>query len=128
MARIAMPAMVEEVRAAAEAGAAGPHFLVVTYPAQGHINPARHLARRLLRATGARVTISTAVSAFRKMFPGDEEGAAAGKARSSSSAAAAAGRRGPPAPCPPPPPPVSSHGWGTGEWDRESKRIGRERD
>ena len=55
-----------------------------------------------------------------------EEGAAAGKARSSSSAAAAAGRRGPPAPCPPPPPPpVSSHGWGTGEWDRESKRIGR---
>jgi len=74
-----MPAMVEEVRAAAEAGAAGPHFLVVTYPAQGHINPARHLARRLLRATGARVTISTAVSAFRKMFPGDEEGAAAGE-------------------------------------------------
>jgi len=74
-----MPAMVEEVRAAAEAGAAGPHFLVVTYPAQGHINPARHLARRLLRATGARVTISTAASAFRKMFPGDEEGAAAGE-------------------------------------------------
>ncbi|XP_025815109.1 cyanidin 3-O-rutinoside 5-O-glucosyltransferase-like [Panicum hallii] len=72
-----MPAMVEEVPAEAAAGAAEPHFLVVTYPAQGHINPARHLARRLLRATGARVTISTAVSAFRKMFPGDEEGAAA---------------------------------------------------
>ncbi|CAM0880003.1 unnamed protein product [Alopecurus aequalis] len=65
-----MPAMVE--RAAGEA----PHFLVVTYPAQGHINPARHLARRLLRATpGARVTVSTAVSACRKMFPdaGDAE-------------------------------------------------------
>uniref|UniRef100_A0A0E0JEW1 Glycosyltransferase n=1 Tax=Oryza punctata TaxID=4537 RepID=A0A0E0JEW1_ORYPU len=45
-----------------------PHFLVVTYPAQGHINPARHLARRLARDTGARVTISTAVSACRKMF------------------------------------------------------------
>ncbi|GJN05614.1 hypothetical protein PR202_ga23261 [Eleusine coracana subsp. coracana] len=47
-----------------------PHFLIVTYPAQGHINPARHLARRLLRATGARVTVSTAVSGYRKMFPG----------------------------------------------------------
>ncbi|KAF0916106.1 hypothetical protein E2562_000714 [Oryza meyeriana var. granulata] len=54
-----MPAMEEEN---------GPHFLVVTYPAQGHINPARHLALRLMRATGARVTISTAVSACRKMF------------------------------------------------------------
>ena len=49
-----------------------PHFLVVTFPAQGHINPARHLARRLLRATGARVTVCTAVSALRKMFPGAE--------------------------------------------------------
>ncbi|XP_062194655.1 UDP-glycosyltransferase 75C1-like [Phragmites australis] len=66
-----MPAM-EEISAAAPE----PHFLVATYPAQGHINPARHLARRLLRATGARVTVSTAVSAYRKMFPGavaDEE-------------------------------------------------------
>ncbi|CAO2161313.1 unnamed protein product [Urochloa humidicola] len=61
-----MPAMAEEV---VPAPAPEPHFLVVTYPAQGHINPARHLARRLLRATGARVTVSTAVSAFRKMFP-----------------------------------------------------------
>jgi hypothetical protein len=68
-----MPAMVEEeevVRgAAAPAPEPEPHFLVVTFPAQGHINPARHLARRLLRATGARVTVSTAVSALRKMFP-----------------------------------------------------------
>ncbi|CAL4951978.1 unnamed protein product [Urochloa decumbens] len=62
-----MPAMAEE--AVVPAAAPEPHFLVVTYPAQGHINPARHLARRLLRATGARVTVSTAVSAFRKMFP-----------------------------------------------------------
>ncbi|KAL6861848.1 hypothetical protein ACP4OV_017548 [Aristida adscensionis] len=54
-----------------------PHFLVVTFPVQGHINPARHLARRLLRATpAARVTVSTAVSAYRRMFPGaaDDEG------------------------------------------------------
>uniref|UniRef100_A0ACD5VV40 Uncharacterized protein n=1 Tax=Avena sativa TaxID=4498 RepID=A0ACD5VV40_AVESA len=66
-----MPAMVaQEVERAA--AAAAPHFLVVTYPAQGHINPARHLALRLLRATpGAHVTLSTAVSACRKMFPRD---------------------------------------------------------
>ncbi|XP_040377514.1 UDP-glycosyltransferase 75C1-like [Oryza brachyantha] len=56
-----MPALEEEPRPQ-------PHFLVVTYPAQGHINPARHLAQRLARATGARVTFSTAVSACRKMF------------------------------------------------------------
>uniref|UniRef100_A0A0D3EKB2 Uncharacterized protein n=1 Tax=Oryza barthii TaxID=65489 RepID=A0A0D3EKB2_9ORYZ len=68
-----MPAMEEEA-VANEAH----HFLVVTYPAQGHINPARHLARRLARAApGARVTISTAVSACRKMF-GDAAAAGAG--------------------------------------------------
>ncbi|KAG0536222.1 hypothetical protein BDA96_03G045900 [Sorghum bicolor] len=67
-----MPAMVEEevVRGAAAAPEPEPHFLVVTFPAMGHINPARHLARRLLRATGARVTVSTSVFALRKMFPG----------------------------------------------------------
>ncbi|CAM0908933.1 unnamed protein product [Alopecurus aequalis] len=67
-----MPAMVDRAAAPGEA----PHFLLVTFPAQGHINPARHLALRLLRATpGARVTVSTAVSACRKMFPdaGEEE-------------------------------------------------------
>ncbi|CAO2209650.1 unnamed protein product [Urochloa humidicola] len=64
-----MPAMAEEVVVPPAAAPAEPHILVVTYPAQGHINPARHLALRLLRATGARVTVSTAVSAFRKMFP-----------------------------------------------------------
>ncbi|KAL6848068.1 hypothetical protein ACP4OV_022196 [Aristida adscensionis] len=62
-----MPAM--EEAAAAAAAATEPHFLIVTYPAQGHINPVRHLARRLRRATGARVTVSTAVSAYRKLFP-----------------------------------------------------------
>ncbi|KAJ6819614.1 cyanidin 3-O-rutinoside 5-O-glucosyltransferase-like [Iris pallida] len=45
------------------------HFLLVTYPAQGHINPVLHLARRLAAANGAAVTFSTAVSAHRRMFP-----------------------------------------------------------
>ncbi|XP_040376296.1 cyanidin 3-O-rutinoside 5-O-glucosyltransferase-like [Oryza brachyantha] len=45
------------------------HFLVVAYPAQGHINPARALAARLARVTGADVTLSAAVSAHRRMFP-----------------------------------------------------------
>lgn len=44
------------------------HFLVITFPAQGHINPAHHLARRLTRFTGADVTFSTAISAHRRMF------------------------------------------------------------
>ncbi|CAN6164457.1 unnamed protein product [Urochloa humidicola] len=46
-----------------------PHFLIVTYPAHGHINPARHLAWRLLLRYGATVTIATAMSGYRKMFP-----------------------------------------------------------
>ncbi|XP_047072309.1 cyanidin 3-O-rutinoside 5-O-glucosyltransferase-like [Lolium rigidum] len=46
------------------------HFLVVAFPGQGHINPARALAERLVRAMpGARVTLSAAVSAHRLMFP-----------------------------------------------------------
>ncbi|XP_008791887.2 phloretin 4'-O-glucosyltransferase-like [Phoenix dactylifera] len=45
------------------------HFLIVAYPAQGHINPALHLARRLASTTGAHVTFSTAISAHRRMFP-----------------------------------------------------------
>ncbi|KQK03014.1 crocetin glucosyltransferase, chloroplastic [Brachypodium distachyon] len=68
-----MPAMAREEKVAetkAKAKPAPPHYLVVTFPAQGHISPARHLAQRLLRATpGSRVTLSTAVSACRKMFP-----------------------------------------------------------
>ncbi|RLN31072.1 cyanidin 3-O-rutinoside 5-O-glucosyltransferase-like [Panicum miliaceum] len=56
------------------------HFLIVTYPAQGHITPARHLARRLAGACpGARVTICAPLSAFRRMFPG--AAAAAGEER-----------------------------------------------
>jgi UDP-glucoronosyl and UDP-glucosyl transferase len=45
------------------------HFLVAVYPGQGHINPARSLARRLAKVTGARVTLSTTISAHRHMFP-----------------------------------------------------------
>ncbi|XP_008793440.1 crocetin glucosyltransferase, chloroplastic-like [Phoenix dactylifera] len=45
------------------------HFLLVTYPAQGHVNPALHLAKRLARTTGSRVTFSTAISGHRRMFP-----------------------------------------------------------
>ncbi|XP_021745709.1 crocetin glucosyltransferase, chloroplastic-like [Chenopodium quinoa] len=39
-----------------------PHFLLVTFPAQGHINPALQFAKLLLRA-GADVTFITATSA-----------------------------------------------------------------
>ncbi|KAL5230415.1 hypothetical protein ABZP36_029191 [Zizania latifolia] len=49
------------------------HFLIVTYPAQGHVTPARHLARRLVRG-GALATVCVPVSAFRKMFPTGEVG------------------------------------------------------
>ncbi|KAL5781344.1 hypothetical protein ACOSP7_006373 [Xanthoceras sorbifolium] len=43
-----------------------PHFLLVTFPVQGHINPALQLAKRLLRM-GARVTYATTISAHRRM-------------------------------------------------------------
>ncbi|KAL6897873.1 hypothetical protein ACP4OV_006832 [Aristida adscensionis] len=50
------------------------HFLIVTYPAQGHVTPARHLARRLAAAApGARATVCAPLSAFRRMFPGAAE-------------------------------------------------------
>ncbi|KAL6647020.1 hypothetical protein ACP70R_014457 [Stipagrostis hirtigluma subsp. patula] len=48
---------------------APPHFLVVTFIGQGHLNPSRALAARIARATGARVTLSAAVSMHRLMFP-----------------------------------------------------------
>lgn len=44
------------------------HFLLVTMPAQGHINPTLQFAKRLISATGARVTFATSVSAYPRMI------------------------------------------------------------
>ncbi|CAN6169548.1 unnamed protein product [Urochloa humidicola] len=47
-----------------------PHFLVLTYPLQGHIAPALRLARRLLAvAPDVLVTFSTTEAAHRRLFP-----------------------------------------------------------
>ncbi|KAL6602929.1 hypothetical protein ACP70R_043290 [Stipagrostis hirtigluma subsp. patula] len=47
-----------------------PHFLFVTNPMQGHINPTRRLAARVTASNpDARVTFCTAVSGHRRMFP-----------------------------------------------------------
>ncbi|KAI0524782.1 hypothetical protein KFK09_004168 [Dendrobium nobile] len=48
----------------------GHHFLMVTIAAQGQINPARHLARRLAGIAVARVTLATPLSSHRRLFPG----------------------------------------------------------
>ncbi|XP_077228656.1 UDP-glycosyltransferase 75C1-like [Tasmannia lanceolata] len=40
-----------------------PHFLLVTFPAQGHINPALQFAKRLVHTDAARVTFTTTVYA-----------------------------------------------------------------
>ncbi|CAN6163589.1 unnamed protein product [Urochloa humidicola] len=46
------------------------HFLFVTNPMQGHVNPARRLATAVMACNpDARVTFSTAVSGHRRMFP-----------------------------------------------------------
>uniref|UniRef100_A0A1J3FNZ6 Glycosyltransferase n=3 Tax=Noccaea caerulescens TaxID=107243 RepID=A0A1J3FNZ6_NOCCA len=45
---------------------APPHFLLVTFPAQGHVNPSLRFARRLIRTTGARVTFVTCLSVFHR--------------------------------------------------------------
>ncbi|KAI6693920.1 hypothetical protein NL676_021630 [Syzygium grande] len=42
------------------------HYLVVAFPAQGLINPALQLAKRLLHA-GAHVTFATTASAYHRM-------------------------------------------------------------
>lgn len=47
------------------------HFLIVSFPGQGHINPCLQFAKRLLR-TGARVTFTTSISAHRQMHKSDE--------------------------------------------------------
>ncbi|KAH1096157.1 hypothetical protein J1N35_013078 [Gossypium stocksii] len=43
-----------------------PHFLLVTYPAQGHINPTLQFAEHLIRI-GVRVTFITCISASHRM-------------------------------------------------------------
>ncbi|KAL8201685.1 hypothetical protein R6Q57_010832 [Mikania cordata] len=43
-----------------------PHFLLVTYPAQGHINPALQFAKQLTRL-GVKLTFTITVSAYRRM-------------------------------------------------------------
>ncbi|KAJ4914505.1 UDP-glycosyltransferase 75B1 [Raphanus sativus] len=43
-----------------------PHFLLVTFPAQGHVNPSLRFAYRLIRTTGARVTFVTCASVFHR--------------------------------------------------------------
>nr|XP_004297003.2 PREDICTED: crocetin glucosyltransferase, chloroplastic-like [Fragaria vesca subsp. vesca] len=42
-------------------------FLLVTYPAQGHINPSLQFVKCLIRTTGAEVTYVTALSAHRRI-------------------------------------------------------------
>ncbi|KAH0854891.1 hypothetical protein HID58_031344 [Brassica napus] len=45
----------------------GPHFLFVTFPAQGHINPSLELAKRLAGTiTGVRVTFAATDSAYNR--------------------------------------------------------------
>ncbi|RLM48731.1 hypothetical protein C2845_PMPSC004493 [Panicum miliaceum] len=50
------------------------HFLVLTYPLQGHIAPALRLARRLLAvAPDVLVTFSTTEAAHQRLFPAKQE-------------------------------------------------------
>ncbi|KAF7109793.1 hypothetical protein CFC21_109995 [Triticum aestivum] len=59
-----------------------PHFLLLTYPLQGHIAPALRLARRLLAAApGALVTFSTTATAHRRMFPAQADAPDGGDGR-----------------------------------------------
>ncbi|KAI3997749.1 hypothetical protein MKX01_007636 [Papaver californicum] len=43
------------------------HFIVISFPAQGHLNPTLQFAKRLMR-TGARVTYNTTLSAHKRML------------------------------------------------------------
>ncbi|XP_050373426.1 phloretin 4'-O-glucosyltransferase-like [Argentina anserina] len=45
-------------------------FIIVTFPAQGHINPSLQFAKRLIRITGAHVTFVTSLSAHRSIGDG----------------------------------------------------------
>ncbi|XP_020578019.1 cyanidin 3-O-rutinoside 5-O-glucosyltransferase-like [Phalaenopsis equestris] len=46
-----------------------PHILIITFPAQGHLNPAINLAKRLLSSTNSDITFCTATTAHCRMFP-----------------------------------------------------------
>ncbi|KAJ0463622.1 putative crocetin glucosyltransferase [Helianthus annuus] len=43
-----------------------PHFLLITYPAQGHLNPALQFAKQLIRL-GVKLTFPTTVNAYHRM-------------------------------------------------------------
>ncbi|KAK1270392.1 UDP-glycosyltransferase 75B1 [Acorus gramineus] len=45
-----------------------PHFLLVSYPVQGHINPALQLAKRLTTSYAAHVTFVTTATAHRRII------------------------------------------------------------
>ncbi|KAK1294935.1 UDP-glycosyltransferase 75D1 [Acorus calamus] len=44
-----------------------PHFLLVTYPAQAHINPALQLAKQLASTSSAHITFTTTATALRRI-------------------------------------------------------------
>ncbi|PON95494.1 UDP-glucuronosyl/UDP-glucosyltransferase [Trema orientale] len=50
-----------------------PRFILVTFPAQGHINPALQLAKRLVRIYGSEVTFFTTLFAYRRMTKDNDD-------------------------------------------------------
>ncbi|KAI7740943.1 hypothetical protein M8C21_019345, partial [Ambrosia artemisiifolia] len=44
-----------------------PHFLLITYPAQGHLNPALQFAKQLTRLSDVKLTFLTTTNAYRRM-------------------------------------------------------------
>ncbi|KAG6538327.1 hypothetical protein ZIOFF_003442 [Zingiber officinale] len=44
------------------------HFVFVTFPSQGHINPVVHLARRLAGSAGVLSTFALSISSYNRMF------------------------------------------------------------
>ncbi|KAL6009473.1 hypothetical protein ACLOJK_022702 [Asimina triloba] len=61
------PLLISQTRDAPNYDMSQPHFLLITYPLPGHINPTLHFADRLSR-TGACVTFFTTVYAHRRMI------------------------------------------------------------
>ncbi|XP_062104514.1 phloretin 4'-O-glucosyltransferase-like [Humulus lupulus] len=52
---------------------ARPRFMLITYPAMGHINPTLQFAKRLAAATEADITFAIQLSAYRHMSKGSDE-------------------------------------------------------